>query len=138
MDVDNTLKKKIYISIRFKPFLSNEKKEINCLRVEENSILVNMSKTGIKSGDGVKEEKFSFDKVFNFNCTNEEVFKNTTEVLVRNIFSGFNGCCFCYGSSSSGKTYTMMGNQFLDSSFDIVFKGIFSYSAELVYDIVKV
>ncbi len=35
--------------------------------------------------------------------------------MVENAFSGINGTVFCYGQTSSGKTFTCIGKDFRDN-----------------------
>lgn len=57
-----------------------------------------------------KEHQFAFDFAFDEKATQEEVYKYTTEYLLKNVLDGFNATVFAYGSTGSGKTYTMVGN----------------------------
>lgn len=57
-----------------------------------------------------KEHQFAFDFAFDEKATQEEVYKYTTEYLLKNVIDGFNATVFAYGATGSGKTYTMIGN----------------------------
>lgn len=50
------------------------------------------------------------DKIFDENSTNNEIFENVVQPIVRESMRGFNGTIFAYGQTSSGKTYTMVGD----------------------------
>ncbi|KAI2664762.1 Kinesin-like protein KIN-14E [Labeo rohita] len=52
--------------------------------------------------------EFQFDKIFNPECTQEEVF---TESSGQCAIDGFNVCIFAYGHTGSGKTFTMVGDR---------------------------
>ena len=52
-----------------------------------------------------------FDHLFPGSATTEEVYLNTSATLVRPVCSGFNSCVFAYGTTGSGKTFTMLGEQ---------------------------
>ncbi|XP_069781405.1 centromere-associated protein E isoform X2 [Narcine bancroftii] len=53
---------------------------------------------------------FSFDRVFDENETTQTVYNEVAHSIVCSITQGYNGTIFAYGQTSSGKTYTMMGN----------------------------
>ncbi|XP_017110307.1 kinesin-like protein KIN-7O isoform X2 [Drosophila elegans] len=51
-----------------------------------------------------------FDYVFGEGASNQEVFDRMAKHIVHACMQGFNGTIFAYGQTSSGKTYTMMGD----------------------------
>uniref|UniRef100_UPI00398F5893 centromere-associated protein E n=1 Tax=Pristiophorus japonicus TaxID=55135 RepID=UPI00398F5893 len=55
-------------------------------------------------------KSFSFDRVFHAEETSQMVYHEVAHSLVLSITQGYNGTIFAYGQTSSGKTYTMMGN----------------------------
>ncbi|KQS70557.1 uncharacterized protein Dere_GG10315, isoform C [Drosophila erecta] len=55
-------------------------------------------------------EPFVFDYVFDEGASNQEVFDRMARHIVHACMQGFNGTIFAYGQTSSGKTYTMMGD----------------------------
>lgn len=54
--------------------------------------------------------QFSFDRVFDRDSTQEEVFLGVVNPLIKEALTGFNCTIFTYGQTSSGKTYTMHGD----------------------------
>ncbi|XP_051749425.1 uncharacterized protein si:dkey-96l17.6 [Ctenopharyngodon idella] len=54
--------------------------------------------------------EFQFDKIFNSECTQEEVFIESSG-LIQCAIDGFNVCIFAYGHTGSGKTFTMVGDR---------------------------
>lgn len=59
------------------------------------------------SKDAVKV--FSFDSVYDWNSTQQDIYEETVRPLVSSVLDGFNGTIFAYGQTGTGKTYTMEG-----------------------------
>ncbi|KAI8500346.1 hypothetical protein Bbelb_219120 [Branchiostoma belcheri] len=61
----------------------------------------------------VPEEKSSREKLYSFDkakdSSQQDVYDATGADLVGKVFQGVNGCVLCYGHTSSGKTYTLLG-----------------------------
>lgn len=60
--------------------------------------------------DTAKESRFTFDRVFAPDTTQEEVYKYVGQPMVKGVMTGYNTTIFTYGQTGSGKTHTMMGN----------------------------
>jgi kinesin family protein C2/C3 len=56
-----------------------------------------------------KSNKFTFNHVFGPLATNFDVFSELLPRIITNCVLGVNGLVFAYGTTGSGKTYTMMG-----------------------------
>jgi centromeric protein E len=52
---------------------------------------------------------YAVDAVFGGATPTEEVYRATTQGLIRQVVGGFNSTVFAYGQTSSGKTHTMRG-----------------------------
>ncbi|ONK74518.1 uncharacterized protein A4U43_C03F7200 [Asparagus officinalis] len=57
-----------------------------------------------------KERRYSFDHVFGPECTNGDVYRNISSTIA-GVVHGLNATVFAYGSTGSGKTYTMVGTR---------------------------
>lgn len=57
-----------------------------------------------------KEKRYCFDHVFGPECTNSDVYKSVRSTIA-GVIQGLNATVFAYGSTGSGKTYTMVGTQ---------------------------
>uniref|UniRef100_A0A665XFJ3 Kinesin-like protein n=1 Tax=Echeneis naucrates TaxID=173247 RepID=A0A665XFJ3_ECHNA len=53
---------------------------------------------------------YMFDRVFQSNTTQEQVYNACAQKIVKDVLEGYNGTIFAYGQTSSGKTHTMEGN----------------------------
>lgn len=55
-----------------------------------------------------KEKRYCFDHVFGPDSTNADVYKSVCSTIT-GVIQGLNATVFAYGSTGSGKTYTMVG-----------------------------
>lgn len=59
---------------------------------------------------GRAEKMYRFNRVFRPDSTQEEVFKDTKD-LIRSCLDGYNVCIFAYGQTGTGKTWTITGKE---------------------------
>ncbi|KNE54260.1 hypothetical protein AMAG_00252 [Allomyces macrogynus ATCC 38327] len=52
---------------------------------------------------------FRFDRVFDEQTTQEEIFDHVAKEAVQSVMDGFNATIFAYGQTGSGKTFTITG-----------------------------
>ncbi|SGZ38505.1 uncharacterized protein HGUI_00705 [Hanseniaspora guilliermondii] len=77
-------------------------------RIKEVSI--NLSgETGISAQ--LNSKKYLFDQVFGPDSKQDEIFNEIVEPLFNDFMKGFNCTVLCYGMTSTGKTYTMTGDE---------------------------
>ncbi|KAJ6301270.1 hypothetical protein OIU77_015557 [Salix suchowensis] len=57
-----------------------------------------------------KAKQHIYDRVFDGNATQEDVFEDT-RYLVQSAVDGYNVCIFAYGQTGSGKTFTVYGSE---------------------------
>uniref|UniRef100_A0AAY4A5B8 Kinesin-like protein n=1 Tax=Denticeps clupeoides TaxID=299321 RepID=A0AAY4A5B8_9TELE len=53
---------------------------------------------------------YAFDRVFQSNTSQEQVYNDCAQKIVKDVLEGYNGTIFAYGQTSSGKTHTMEGS----------------------------
>ncbi|POS73636.1 kinesin motor domain-containing protein [Diaporthe helianthi] len=61
------------------------------------------------SGKKVKDQVFAFDRIFDENVTQAEVYESTTKTLLDSVLDGYNATVFAYGATGCGKTHTITG-----------------------------
>ncbi|CAH2067148.1 unnamed protein product [Thlaspi arvense] len=100
------LKGNIRVFCRVRPFLPGQgapNTVVEYVGEDGELVVTNPTKPG---KDGLRQ--FRFNKVYNPNATQAEVFSDI-KPLVRSVLDGYNVCIFAYGQTGSGKTYTMSG-----------------------------
>ena len=60
-------------------------------------------------GKRVKDQTFGFDRVFDENTTQGDVYEATTRNLLDSVLDGYNATVFAYGATGCGKTHTITG-----------------------------
>ncbi|KAL5556651.1 hypothetical protein UlMin_038887 [Ulmus minor] len=58
-----------------------------------------------------KEKKYCFDYAFGPDCSNLDVYVRSISSVISGVVQGLNATVFAYGSTGSGKTYTMAGTK---------------------------
>ncbi|KAI9672331.1 MAG: kinesin-like protein Klp5 [Caeruleum heppii] len=61
------------------------------------------------AGKRVKDQTFGFDRVFDENTTQGDVYEATTRNLLDSVMDGYNATVFAYGATGCGKTHTITG-----------------------------
>jgi len=83
---------------------------INVRRVfdpPEDNPVQRFSKSVFPQGKRVKDQTFMFDKVFDENTSQNDVYESTTKGLLDSVLDGFNATVFAYGATGCGKTHTI-------------------------------
>ena len=88
-------------------------KELNkgaqcCLDFNKNQkdIAINMTS---ETSQAYGSNKFEFDRIFDTNSEQKDVYDCAARPIIDSVLDGFNGTIFAYGQTSSGKTHTMQG-----------------------------
>ena len=58
-------------------------------------------------GKRSKDQTYGFDKVFDENVTQGDVYEATTRNLLNSVLDGYNATVFAYGATGCGKTHTI-------------------------------
>lgn len=74
--------------------------------ISSNSLVVepSMAPTGLRDS---KQHSFTFDRVYDLDSKQEEVYHESVDPLVQRFLDGYNTTVFAYGQTSSGKSYSM-------------------------------
>ncbi|EAR93752.2 kinesin motor catalytic domain protein (macronuclear) [Tetrahymena thermophila SB210] len=128
----------IRVICRMRPLNSLEKSTggETCIEYDEKRIFCKVIGTE-------KPHEFTFDRVFGPNVAQKDVFEIVASPVIESVMAGYNGTIFCYGQTSSGKTFTMEGpddvNQetkgLIPRMMDRVFETILNSSEDLEFQI---
>ena len=76
----------------------------------EDNPVQKFSRSVVPNGKArVKDQTFSFDRIFDQNTSQGEVYESTTRSLLDNVLEGYNATVFAYGATGCGKTHTITG-----------------------------
>ncbi|CAJ2500489.1 Uu.00g033420.m01.CDS01 [Anthostomella pinea] len=75
----------------------------------EDNPVHKFSRSVVPNGKRVKDQTFAFDRVFDDNTSQTEVYEATTKNLLDSVLDGYNATVFAYGATGCGKTHTITG-----------------------------
>ncbi|KAJ1330954.1 kinesin family member 18/19 [Microdochium nivale] len=75
----------------------------------EDNPVQKFSRSVVPNGKKVKDQVFAFDRVFDDNTTQSDVYEATTKQLIDSVLDGYNATAFAYGATGCGKTHTITG-----------------------------
>ncbi|KAI4495494.1 hypothetical protein M0802_008708 [Mischocyttarus mexicanus] len=97
----------IKVAIKVRPLIKREKEEnLPKQWTVQGNYITSTDQEMRKRGDG----GFNFDHIFDESTSNKNVFDTVVKPIVDAAVNGFNGTVIAYGQTSSGKTFTMMGD----------------------------
>jgi len=73
----------------------------------EDSPVQKFSRSVVPQGKRVKDQTFAFDRVYDENTTQADVYETTTRPLLDSVLDGYNATVFAYGATGCGKTHTI-------------------------------
>lgn len=102
--------------------------EINC-----DQGTVQLQKPATTSFNGTTNPNdvkiYTFDSVYDWNSTQEEIYADIFHPIVDSVLQGFNGTIFAYGQTGTGKTFTMEGREENPGVIPRTFSDIFNHIA---------
>ncbi|KIX04475.1 uncharacterized protein Z518_05345 [Rhinocladiella mackenziei CBS 650.93] len=75
----------------------------------EDNPVQKFSRSVVPTGKRVKDQTFGFDRIFDENASQGEVYEATTKPLLDSVLDGYNATVFAYGATGCGKTHTITG-----------------------------
>jgi kinesin family member 5 len=95
----------VKVIVRVSPLTGDELNYIpsSCIEISKNTLIV--------YPPGAISLTFKFDSVYSSKSSQEEIYSTGVTSIVQNVMEGINGTVFTYGQASSGKTFTMFGDQ---------------------------
>ncbi|KAM0745937.1 kinesin heavy chain [Meredithblackwellia eburnea MCA 4105] len=100
----------IKVVCRFRPPNALELRETggeSIVSIDAEGTTVKMK--GQETMKGPDADGFTFDRVFQMNTKQSEVYTYGVSQIVDDVMNGYNGTVFAYGQTGSGKSHTMMG-----------------------------
>lgn len=73
----------------------------------EDNPVQRFSRSVVPQGKRTKDQTFAFDRVFDENTTQQDVYEATTKGLLDSVLEGYNATVFAYGATGCGKTHTI-------------------------------
>ncbi|TYG95085.1 hypothetical protein ES288_A11G240000v1 [Gossypium darwinii] len=103
------------VAVKCRP-LSQRECSRDIVRVKNNKEVVvldpDLSKDYLdRIQNRTKEKKYCFDHAFGPQSTNLDTYQKCISTIISGVVQGLNATVFAYGSTGSGKTYTMVGTQ---------------------------
>lgn len=79
-----------------------------------------------------QDTNFRFDRVFDMESTQKQVYDIAAKPIIDSVLDGFNGTIFAYGQTGSGKSHTMTGPS-ISNIEDIEMQGIIPRMVRTVF-----
>ena len=76
----------------------------------EDNPVQRFSRAVLPTGKRTKDQTFGFDRVFDENTAQGDVYEGTTKNLLDSVLDGYNATVFAYGATGCGKTHTITGS----------------------------
>lgn len=107
------IKSQIETFIRLKPPTSLNTEDTIQFTSNNSTIEIYLPEESKKSyiNNNKKVVAFKFSGVFESESSQDTIYDNIGPKLIKNALNGYNSTIFCYGQTSSGKTFTMSGGK---------------------------
>lgn len=106
------------VYLRIRPLNSNESDKKVLIPLDCKTVVLKPANDnrGLRAAPfafGQASHEFVFSRVFDEQATQDEVFRAILLDRISEFLDGANGLVFAYGTTSSGKTYSLQGKHFL-------------------------
>lgn len=99
----------VKVVVRCRPLNSKETNDGRARIVEMDTKTGAVTLKNPKSDANEPPKVFTFDAVYDWNCTQKGIFEETAMPIIDCVVEGYNGTIFAYGQTGTGKTHTMEG-----------------------------
>ena len=103
-------KLKIYTRVRPHEKQNFRKRPYN-ITYQEHNIQLKVEKLNLMNEKKIVRQNFTFDKVFDIDYLNSDIFNEIGFQMMRNLQNGKNSVFYVYGQTGSGKTHTLFGSK---------------------------
>ena len=101
---------KIYARVRAHP-LQNWKSRPYKIHLNEEHIQILIEKLDIYNKKKIEAQTFTFDKIFDIDYTNDDIYNELGFALIHNILNERSSVFYLYGQTGSGKSYSLLGDE---------------------------
>ncbi|KAG8192990.1 hypothetical protein JTE90_028110 [Oedothorax gibbosus] len=113
----------IHVAVRMRP--------LNRREIESNAEVYWNAQNSTIYEKEKPNNAYHFDRVFQGHENNDVVYSEFCSPIVKSVMDGFNGTIFAYGQTSSGKTFTMMGDGIKK------IRGVIQYTVEDIFTFIQ-
>ena len=138
--ISKTKISKIRVIVRKRPANHREfaQNDIDIITTEKkNTIIVKELKNKVDLTKYIEEHKFTFDRAYGDNSTNELIYQEMLKPMIEAAFNKTKITCFAYGQTGSGKTFTMLGNNHIKNDNGPQVPGLYLLSCIDVFNFLK-
>eukprot|EP00227_Mantoniella_beaufortii_P001149 CAMPEP_0197614672 /NCGR_PEP_ID=MMETSP1326-20131121/59645_1 /TAXON_ID=1155430 /ORGANISM="Genus nov. species nov., Strain RCC2288" /LENGTH=429 /DNA_ID=CAMNT_0043183549 /DNA_START=129 /DNA_END=1415 /DNA_ORIENTATION=+ len=122
----------VQVVVRCRPLFGKEINEGRQRVVDMDGKTGQVTLRNPKADANGEVKSFTFDKIFDWNCTQREMYDGAAAGIVDAAIEGYNGTIFCYGQTGTGKTHSMEGKDeppemrgIIPNAFNHVFDSIY-------------
>lgn len=115
----------VLVCVRMRPMNRKERKSHQKVawKIQQQTIC----QIGMSKNQGLAPKSFSYDELWGQETTNSDIFQKIGFNVIKTTMEGFHGVVFAYGQTSSGKTYSIHGNQDDPGMIPRAVQAIFEY-----------